>query len=328
MTPNELIEGVVSGDRRTLARAITLVESSRLQDRERATELLDALPSRSEPALRVGVSGVPGVGKSTLIEKLGLAAIDHGHRVAVLAVDPSSALSGGSILGDKTRMPELSLHPQGFVRPSPTGGTLGGVTRRSRETLALCEAAGYDLILVETVGVGQSETAVAEMTDVFLLLLLPSGGDELQGIKRGIMELADIVVINKADGELKSAANRAEADYRNAIGLLAKRWESWDVPVMSCSALEGSGIEAIYQSLQEFFATHQASGQLTVQRRQQAKSWLWQETGEILLNWLRDDPKTAAYASELEQAVAAGSVLPTVAAHRLAQTFYRSKDST
>lgn len=327
MTPAELVEGIVGGDRRTLARAITLVESSRQEDRERATQLLDSLPSQAEPSLRVGVSGVPGVGKSTLIEKLGLAAIDRGHRVAVLAVDPSSALSGGSILGDKTRMPELSLHPQGFVRPSPTGGTLGGVTRRSRETLALCEAAGYDLILVETVGVGQSETAVSEMTDVFLLLLLPGGGDELQGIKRGIMELADIVVVNKADGELKSAANRAEADYRNAIGLLAKRWESWDVPVMSCSALEGAGIENVYESLQDFFAAHKASGQLGLQRREQAKSWLWQETGEILLNGLRHDPKTAAYARELEQAVANSEVLPTVAAHRLAKAFYRSKEA-
>ena len=220
-----------------------MVESSRPVDRDAAAELLKSTADLRRRTLRVGISGVPGVGKSTFIERFGLHAIAAGHRVAVLAVDPSSSVSGGSILGDKTRMVELGRHDCAFVRPSPTGGTLGGVARRTRETMALCEAAGFDLILVETVGVGQSEIAVADMTDMFVLLLLPAGGDELQGIKRGIVELADLILINKADGELRPAAKRAAADYRNALQFLQPRVKGWTVPVETCSAELDDGIE-------------------------------------------------------------------------------------
>ena len=223
INPQELAEGIRSGDRRALAKGITLVESTRADHREAAARLLELIMPYTGNSIRLGISGVPGVGKSTFIESFGNHVISQGHRLAVLAVDPTSALSGGSILGDKTRMETLARHPDAYIRPSPAGQTLGGVTRRTRETLLLCEAAGFDVIIVETVGVGQSETAVAQMTDMFLLLLLPGGGDELQGIKRGIMELADLILVNKADGDQQAAANRTVADYRMAVHFLHPR---------------------------------------------------------------------------------------------------------
>ncbi len=236
-----LAERVRAGDRKALGRAITLVESTREEDRGRAVEMLESLMEATGDSTRVGVSGAPGVGKSTFIDRLGCYLIDRGHRVAVLAIDPSSTVSGGSILGDKTRMEQLARRPDAFVRPSPAGRALGGVARRTREAILLCEAAGFDIILVETVGVGQSETMVADMTDAFLLLLAPGGGDELQGIKRGIIELADVVAVNKTDGELESAARQTAADYRLALNVLRPRTQAWKVPVQACSALTGMG---------------------------------------------------------------------------------------
>src|ERR1700756_2338483 len=237
--PSELARAVRDCDRRALARAITLVEPARSDHREDAVALLDELLPATGDAIRVGISGAPGAGKSTFIEALGVHLVDAGHRVAVLAVDPSSTRSGGSILGDKTRMEELSRRPEAFIRPSPSGGTLGGVARRTREALLLCEAAGHDVVLVETVGVGQSEVAVAGMVDVFVLLLAPGAGDELQGVKRGIVELAGIVVVNKADGDLAAAAERTAADYANALHFLRSRTEGWEVRVERASALLG-----------------------------------------------------------------------------------------
>jgi LAO/AO transport system kinase len=242
MDPEALAAAVVSGDRKGLARAITLIESARPDHRPAAESLLDRLAPDTGRAVRIGITGAPGVGKSTLIESLGNHLIDIGHSVAVLSVDPSSSLSGGSILGDKTRMTKLAARDEAFIRPSPSGSTLGGVARRTREALLVCEAAGYDVVIVETVGVGQSETAVAEMTDVFVLMLLPGGGDELQGVKKGIFELVDLVLVNKDDGDLRAAAARSVAAARSALTLTRPRAPGWTVPVLSCSALEGSGI--------------------------------------------------------------------------------------
>jgi LAO/AO transport system kinase len=238
---DELADAVISGKRRALARAITLVESSRHEHRADAKALLAQIMPNSGNAIRIGVSGVPGVGKSSFIEAFGEHIIEQGHRLAVLAVDPSSGRTGGSVLGDKTRMARLASNPSAFIRPSPSAGTLGGVARRTRESILLCEAAGYDVVLVETVGVGQSEYAVADMTDMFLLLMLPGGGDELQGMKRGIMELADLILVNKADGELRAAATRAAADYANALRLFRPRVHGWTVPVESCRRGLGPG---------------------------------------------------------------------------------------
>ena len=325
-SPETLASELRSGDRRALGRGITLLESSHADDREPANRLLELLTPYSGGAIRLGISGVPGVGKSTFIESLGNLLIDAGHRLAVLAVDPSSALSGGSILGDKTRMETLSRRLEAFIRPSPAGGTLGGVTRHTRETLTLVEAAGFDVVIVETVGVGQSETAVADLTDLFLLLLLPGGGDELQGIKRGIVELADLIVVNKADGEMTAAAERAAADYRNALHFLRPRSPRWTVPVTTCSALEGRGIDRIWALVSEFRQIMTASGDLQEKRAAQARRWLWSETAEQLLARLREDPAVRERVQSLEQAVSVGQVSPRVAARQLVSNFW--KDGT
>jgi LAO/AO transport system kinase len=299
------------------------VESAHPDDREPANRLLEILTPLAGKSIRIGISGVPGVGKSTFIESLGNYVIDRGHKVAVLAVDPSSALSGGSILGDKTRMETLSRRIEAFIRPSPAGGTLGGVTRHTRETVLLVEAAGFDVVIVETVGVGQSETAVAEMTDLFLLLLLPGGGDELQGIKRGIVELADLIVVNKADGDLAAAAQRAAGDYRSALRFLRPRSARWEVPVETCSALEGRGIDEIWTLIEQYRATMTASGDLGAARAAQARRWLWNETVESLMALLREDPRVRQRIQELEEAVAAGRVSPRVAARELVHNFWK-----
>jgi LAO/AO transport system kinase len=315
----DLAQQVLDGDRRALARAITRVESTRPDHRHDAEELLATLLPHTGRSIRIGISGAPGAGKSTFIESLGTHVIDAGHRVAVLAVDPSSARSGGSILGDKTRMERLARSPKAFVRPSPTRGTLGGVARRTREALLVCEAAGFDVVLVETVGVGQSEVAVAAMVDIFLVLVAPGAGDELQGLKRGIMELADVVVVNKADGDLRRAAATTASEYSSALHLMRPRAAEWTPRVVTCSAIEGTGIAAVWDAVEEFRTA--AGAALATRRGEQAKEWLWSEVTGSLLDRLRADPATAALARTLESDVTAGRVTPRAAAHRLLDEF-------
>lgn len=312
---------MTSGDRRALARAITLVESTRPDHRGDAAELLDRILPTAGKALRVGITGTPGAGKSTFLEALGLFVIERGLDVAVLAVDPSSRRSGGSILGDKTRMERLSRHPRAFIRPSPAGPTIGGVARRTREALLLCEAAGAGVVFVETVGVGQSEVAVAGMVDCFVLLAAPGGGDELQGIKRGIMELADLVVVNKCDGELEAPARRAVADYRHALHLLRPKVTDWQVPVEPVSALEELGIDDVWEQVEAFAGHLDAIGAQEQLRADQAATWMWDEINEELLASFRRAPKTAVEAERLEDAVRTGAISPTSAARTLLDLF-------
>ena len=318
---SSLASKIVAGDRRALAQGITLVESTRPDHRTDANALLAAVLPETGRSTRVGVSGSPGVGKSTLIEAVGLHVIEAGHRVAVLAVDPSSTRSGGSILGDKTRMGELVKEDAAFVRPSPTGGTLGGVARRTREAMLLCEAAGFDVVLVETVGVGQSEVAVAGMVDCFVLLIAPGGGDELQGIKRGIMELADLVVVNKADGDLAKIAGITAADYANALHLVRPRTPAWQPRVVQCSALEGTGVADVWRTVEEFRAALDGAGELAARRAGQARDWMWTEIADSLLDRLRADPEAARLAVELEAEVRAGRLPPTAAADQVLRVF-------
>ena len=275
-------------------------------------------------AIRLGLSGAPGVGKSTFIEALGTHCTGLGHKVAVLAVDPSSARTGGSILGDKTRMEELSRNPGAFIRPSPSGGTLGGVARRTREAMLLAEAAGFDVILVETVGVGQSETAVADMVDMFVLLQSPGGGDELQGIKRGIMELADLIVVNKADGALEKPAKLAQTEYFSALGLMRPKWESWTVEVLLTSALTGKGISEVWDAVCTFEDHMMESGELAAHRAAQARAWMWSEIREGLIDAFKTAPGPAALIPDLEDEVAAGRITPSMAAEQLLSAFQKS----
>lgn len=326
MDSESLVAEVLAGKRRALSRAITLVESSREDHRAEAVSMLEELTPAAGNSIRIGISGVPGVGKSTFIEAIGNHIADQGHRVAVLAVDPSSSITGGSILGDKTRMETLSRRDDVFIRPSPAGGTLGGVTRRTRESLLICEAAGFDVVIVETVGVGQSETAVADMTDMFLLMLLPGGGDELQGIKRGIMELADMIIVNKADGELAATARHSASDYLSALKLLHSRTRNWSVPVKICSALESRGIGEIWNTVEEYRATITSSGELSERRALQAKTWMWSEISESLITALRNDPLANSRIEQLEQAVIEGRLPPTLAASELIEIFLRKQD--
>jgi LAO/AO transport system kinase len=312
-----LAADVRSGERRALAKAITLVESTRADHQDAAQRLLEALLPRTGKAVRVGVSGVPGVGKSTFMEAFGLHLIGLGKRIAVLAVDPSSAVSGGSILGDKTRMPRLSVAAEAYIRPSPSAGSFGGVTRRTREAMLVCEAAGYDVVLVETVGVGQSEFAVASMVDFFLVLMLAGAGDELQGIKRGILELADALAINKADGDNVAHATQAAAQYRAALNLLRPGSASWRPPVVTVSALEQRGMDAVWAIVTDHRARLEASGELARKRRQQQHAWLWSMLDDGLkAHFLaRDDVRHLL--PEMEAAVEGARVTPTEAARRL-----------
>jgi LAO/AO transport system kinase len=323
-----LAEGVLAGNRRILAQAITLIESKRGDHREAAANLLERLMPSAGDSIRLGISGVPGVGKSTFIEALGNHVIDAGHRVAVLTVDPSSAISGGSILGDKTRMEQLSRRDEAFIRPSPAGRTLGGVTRRSREAMILCEAAGFDVIIVETVGVGQSETRVADMTDMFLLLLLPGAGDELQGIKRGIVELADLVLINKADDGLADLAKRAAAEYRNALQLLHPRSPNWKVEVKCCSARDGDGIAEAWETVLRHHEMLESTGELEQRRAAQACDWLWSDLTDNLVEALRSDPRVRERLAALEAATSEGRMPPTVAARTLLDIFLQANSET
>ena len=316
-----LAERVRTGEVRALAKAITLVESTRPVDRNAALGLLEALPMPAG-TVRIGISGSPGVGKSTFIEAFGFRAIEAGHRIAVLTIDPSSRLAGGSILGDKTRMTELSQRPEVFIRPTPAGRTLGGVARRTREAIVLCEAAGFDVIVVETVGVGQSETAVAGMTDLFVLLLAPLAGDELQGIKRGVMELADLVLVNKADGVQADAAGRTVAEYRNAIHLMRPRTPAWTPEVESCSALTRTGIAEAWQRTLECRAALEASGDWAARRTAQAEEWLREEIEAGVYERLREDPRLEPLAARVEEEVRAGRTAPPAAARRLLDAFF------
>jgi len=312
------------GDRRALARAITLVESTRSDHRDAAERLLSSVaPKLGDDSLRLGVSGAPGVGKSTFIEAFGLAALARGHRLAVLAVDPSSKRGGGSLLGDKTRMAALAADPRCFIRPSPAGATVGGVARRTREAVLLAEAAGFDLVIVETVGVGQSETAVAEMTDMFLLLLAPGAGDELQGLKKGIVELADLILVNKADGDLEPAAQRAVAEYRHALHLLRPGAEQWRTEVLPVSALERRGIDEVWAMVERHRSLMTASGARQRRRAEQARAALWREIGEGLLEAFKADPKLARGLAAIEARVARGDETALAAARRLVAQFAR-----
>ncbi len=313
-----MVEGVRAGHRATLARAITLVESRKPAHRALAAELLQALLPHTGHAIRVGITGVPGVGKSTTIDALGSHLVAQGRRVAVLAVDPSSTRTGGSILGDKTRMARLSLEERAFIRPSPAGGTLGGVAARTRETMLLCEAAGHDVVLVETVGVGQSETAVADMTDTFLVLMLPGAGDELQGIKKGIVELADIVAVNKADGANLSRAKAAAGEYRAALHVLGGREPFWSTPVLTYSGLTGEGIAALWAEVLRHRDLAGEAGVLTARRSAQQVKWMWTLFDERVREKMRADPSLRAKLPAVERAVAAGELSPTLGATTIA----------
>ena len=317
----ELAAGVRAGDRRALARAITLVESTRADHRDDAVALLEELLPATGGATRVGISGAPGAGKSTFIEALGVHLVDAGNRVAVLAVDPSSARSGGSILGDKTRMEQLARRTEAFIRPSPSGGTLGGVARRTREALLVCEAAGFDVVLVETVGVGQSEVAVAGMVDLFLLLLAPGGGDELHGVKRGIVELADLLVVNKCDGALADLARHTAADYGHALHLVRTGDAGALDRVRTCSALLGEGIDEVWDAVELLVHAARASGELADRRTEQARGWMWSEVTDTLLDDLRADAAVRARLDALEDEVSNGRMSPAAAAREVLAAF-------
>jgi LAO/AO transport system kinase len=318
---DDRMAALLAGDRRALARAITLVESTRADHREAAEALIEAVLPHTGNSIRLGISGVPGVGKSTFIEAFGLFLIDAGRRVAVLAVDPSSRRTGGSLLGDKTRMTELSRHDRAFIRPSPTGGTLGGVTRRTRESILLCEAAGYDVILVETVGVGQSETAVADMVDLFCLLLLPSAGDELQGLKKGIVELAELILVNKADGAMRAAAQHAVADYRAALRLLRPLTPLWQPEVLAVSAVTGDALDQAWDAIRRHEAALSTAGAKAARRAHQAEAALWADLGDGLIAALRQRPAIARRIPEIEARVRAAEMTPMAAARQLLALF-------
>ena len=325
LTTEDLVEGILSGDRVRLSRAITLVESTRPEHQAQAQDIIQACLPHTGRSLRLGITGVPGVGKSTFIESLGTRLTDAGHRLAVLAVDPSSTRSKGSILGDKTRMAALAADPQAFIRPSPSAGSLGGVARATRETMMLCEAAGYDIVFVETVGVGQSEVAVHAMVDFFLLLALPGAGDELQGIKRGIIEMADTVVVNKADGGNVDRARQARAAYRNALNLFPVPASGRRPPVLLCSAETGAGIDAVWETITEHIEHVKQTGFFDQHRRDQARHWMHQTIEQRLRDDFLADDQVQSALPEIERAVLDGALSSFAAAQQLLEIFYRSE---
>ncbi|MEU3509692.1 methylmalonyl Co-A mutase-associated GTPase MeaB [Streptomyces longwoodensis] len=315
------VKGVLDGKRAVVARAITLMESTRPQHRALAQQLLTELLPHSGTARRIGISGVPGVGKSTFIDAFGTMLTGRGHRVAVLAVDPSSRRTGGSILGDKTRMERLAVDPAAFVRPSPTAGTLGGVAKASRESMIVVEAAGYDVVLVETVGVGQSETTVADMVDSFLLLTLARTGDQLQGIKKGVLELADVIAVNKADGPHERDARTAARELAGALRLMQGKDAFWTPPVLSCSARESAGLDAVWQRLEQHRTVLESSGRLADRRRDQQVDWMWSIVRDELMGRLHADPTVRSLAPELERCVRYGELTATRAAECILDAF-------
>jgi LAO/AO transport system kinase len=317
MDPTELASAIRGGDRSALPRAITLVESTRADHRESAQRLLMELMPDAGKAVHVGITGVPGVGKSTIIEALGMSLIEQGHRVAVLAVDPSSTRTGGSILGDKTRMARLAVHPDAYIRPSPTSGTLGGVAKATRETIVLLEAAGYDVVLVETVGVGQSEVTVANMVDTFVFLTLARTGDQLQGIKKGVLELADVVVVNKADGKHATEAKAAARELSGAIRLLYPRDTLWRPPVLTMSALEGSGLEEMWATVLKHRQVLTDAGEFDAQRRTQQVEWMWSMVRDAVLDRVSSNPGVKAIRADVEQRVRDGELTPALAAQEI-----------
>jgi LAO/AO transport system kinase len=318
-----LADAIRTGDRAVLSRAITLIESKRLDHRGAAAALTQILLQATGKAIRVGITGSPGVGKSTLIDALGSMLTSQGHKVAVLAVDPSSRRTGGSILADKTRMAHLANDANAFIRPSPSSGTLGGVAAKTRETLLLCEAAGYDVVLVETVGVGQSEIAVADMTDFFLVLMLPGAGDELQALKKGVIELADMIAINKADGDNLARAKAAAAEYKAALHILTPASSNWSPPVITCSALEGNGIADLWSNILEHRERLTASGELAARRGEQQVKWMWTMLEERLFAPLRSDRTIKADLPKIEAEVSAGRLAPAAAVEKIAAMLER-----
>ncbi len=321
-TPNSidikaLANALRGGDRTSLGRAITLVESRRAEHEDLAQALLLELLPHAGRAHRVGITGVPGVGKSTTIDALGTMLTGEGHKVAVLAVDPTSSRTGGSILGDKTRMAELAVDPNAFIRPSPTAGTLGGVTRRTRETMIVCEAAGYDVIIVETVGIGQSETAVADMVDFFLVLMLPGGGDELQGIKKGVLEIADMIAINKADGDGLKRANQTAAEYKAAFHILAPSSAHWSPPVITVSAKERRGLDEMWTCVRDHRDALTKAGEFDAKRQSQLVRWMWAMLEDRVMANLKQNERVRALLPDLEQQVQSGSLTPVLAVRKI-----------
>ena len=312
-------EKLLQGNRRSLAKAITLTESKLDHHRDEAQALLEQILPHTGNSIRIGITGIPGVGKSTFIEAFGLQLIKQGHKVAVLAVDPSSPITGGSILGDKTRMEVLSQQENAFIRPSPSGGALGGVAQKTREAMLLCEAAGYDVILVETVGVGQSEYEVAGMVDFFLVLMLPNAGDELQGIKKGILELADAIAVNKADGSNRILAQQTQRHYQNALGILQHN-NFWKPEVILCSALENGNIDTIWQMISEFKRQSLEAGHFNRHRAEQNKEWMWRLVHELIDRRLKRDQEALALCEDMQQKVTLGETTPYIAAHRIVKS--------